>query len=79
MAFGVPVVVTDVGGIPEVLAGTNAGYICSKDSHLEFANAIKDILGNSLLASKLSRKGRLAFERKYTATLMATNYKKVLG
>jgi len=78
MAFGVPVVVTDVGGIPEVLAGSNAGYVCSKDAPLEFAGAIKNILGNSVLASELGRNGRLAFESRFTATAMATNYKKLL-
>jgi glycosyltransferase involved in cell wall biosynthesis len=79
MAFGVPVVTTDVGGIPEVLGGSNAGYICSKDDPLEFASAIENILGNSVLASKLGRNGRLAFESRYVATTMAANYKKLLG
>ena len=78
MAFGLPVVATDVGGMPEVLAGSNAGYVCSKDDPLEFAAAIKNILGNSVLASKLGRNGRVAFENRFTATAMAANYKKLL-
>jgi glycosyltransferase involved in cell wall biosynthesis len=79
MAFGVPVVTTDVGGLPEVLGGSNAGYICSKDDPLEFAGAIENILSNPVLASKLGRNGRLTFERRYSATTMAANYKKLLG
>ena len=46
MAFGVPVVTTDVGGMSEVLGDSKAGYVCSKDSPLEFATAIKSILGD---------------------------------
>ena len=53
MAFGVPVVATDVGGMPEVLADSGAGYICSKEDPIEFSDAIKKILGNPSLASKL--------------------------
>lgn len=78
MAFGVPVVITDVGGMPEVLGDSNAGYVCSKDDPLEFAGAIKNILGNSVLASELGRNARIAFENRFTATTMAASYKKLL-
>jgi glycosyltransferase involved in cell wall biosynthesis len=74
MAFGVPVVTTDVGGMPEVLGDSKAGYVCSKDDPLEFATAIKNILGNSTLASEVGRNGRLAFEKRFTATTMALQY-----
>ena len=76
--FGVPVVTTDVGGMPEVLGNSNAGYVCSKDDPLEFSTAIKNILGHPILASELGRNGRLVFERKFTAGAMAINYRKLL-
>ena len=79
MAFGVPVVITDVGGMPEVLAGSNAGYICSKDDPLEFATAVKNILGNPDLAFELGQNGRLAFESRFMASTMAKSYKDLLG
>jgi len=78
MAFGVPVVATNVGGIPEVLGNSNSGYICSKDSPLEFANAINLILADSLHASELGKNGRLSFETNFTSTSMALNYKRLL-
>jgi glycosyltransferase involved in cell wall biosynthesis len=78
MAFGVPVVTTDVGGMPEVLGGSNAGYICSKDDPLEFAAAIINILGNPALAVELGRNGRQAFESRFTASTMAIKYKRLL-
>jgi glycosyltransferase involved in cell wall biosynthesis len=78
MAFGVPVVATDVGGIPEVMANTNSGYVCPKDDPLEFSIAIMKILRNQNLASELGRNGRQAFERKFTARTMAISYRKLL-
>lgn len=74
MAFGVPVVTTDVGGIPEVLGDSNAGYVCSKDNQIEFAKRINSILGNPALASQLGQNGRIAFENRFTATRMAQQY-----
>ena len=74
MAFGVPVVVTNVGGMPEVLADSGAGFVCSKDDTMEFASAIKDILGNKILASELGKNGRIAFEKRFLASSMTTKY-----
>jgi len=78
MAFGVPVVTTDVGGMPEVLGDSKAGYVCSKDNPMEFADAIKKILGDPTLASELGRNGRLAFERRFMAPVMAQQYAQLI-
>lgn len=78
MAFKVPVVSTDVGGLPEVLEGSNAGYVCSKDDPLEFATAIKNILGNPILASELGRSGRKTFESRFIASTMSRQYNKLI-
>ena len=74
MAFGVPVVITDVGGMPEDLGDAKAGYVCSKDDPTEFASAIKSILGDLGLASELGQNGRLSFERRFMASTMAKQY-----
>lgn len=74
MASGTPVVTTDVGGMPEVLSGCQCGYVCSKDSPEEFANAVKCILGDSSLANEMSSNGRKTFEDRFTAQKMASQY-----
>lgn len=74
MACGVPVVTTDVGGMPEVLGDSNAGYVCSKDEPTEFASAIKIILDSPKLATELGRNGRKTFEQRFTASTMAQQY-----
>lgn len=74
MAFSTPVVATNVGGIPEVLRGSNAGYICPKDSPLLFASAIKAILVDQMLSSRLGENGRNCFEQRFTAQRMSFQY-----
>lgn len=78
MALSVPVVVTDVGGMPEVLGDSFAGYLCPKDAPKEFATSIIKILVNTTLANEMGRNGRATFERKYLATTMANSYQKLL-
>ena len=78
MAYGIPVITTDVGGMPEVLENTNAGYVCSKDKPLEFANFIIHILQNKQLALDLGNNGRVAFIKRYTALKMASKYDQLI-
>ena len=78
MAFGVPIVATDVGGMPEVLGDTKAGYICSKDRPDEFAKAIITILSNPEILEEMGRNGRKIFESRFTAKKMAIEYEKFL-
>ena len=78
MALGTPVVVTDVGGMPEVLAGSDAGYVCSKDDPEAFADALKRILGNKALASELGLNGRRSFGQRFTASKMACQYEAII-
>jgi glycosyltransferase involved in cell wall biosynthesis len=78
MALGTPVVATNVGGLPEVVADSNAGYICSKNDPNEFAIAMKRILGDQSLAAELGRNGRRFFKERFTAKRMANQYEKII-
>jgi len=74
MAYGVPVVTTDVGGMPEVLGDSQAGYVSSKSNPIEFAAAIKLILGNPKLKEELGQNGRKTYEQKFMVNTMAGKY-----
>ncbi len=78
MAHGVPIVATDVGGMPEVMGQTKAGFVCAKDNVIEFSNAIKKILKNPDLSEKLGKNGRMAFNKKFHASQMTNQYHKLI-
>ncbi len=78
MALGIPVVATDVGGIPEVLADSNAGFVCSSEDSDEFALLIMKILGDKELMIRMGQNGREFYESRYQATRMARSYQKLI-
>jgi glycosyltransferase involved in cell wall biosynthesis len=74
MALQTPIVATDVGGIPEVLEGSDAGFICSKNDLDQFAKHISEILNDNVLAERLGVNGRNTFEKRFNAAMMANQY-----
>jgi len=77
MSLSVPVVCTNVGGLPEVIRNTNAGFVCDRNNIHQFADAIISILRDSKFATELGRNGRKAFEKQFHARVMAKKYKEL--
>jgi glycosyltransferase involved in cell wall biosynthesis len=78
MAMEVPVVATDVGGIPEVLGSNIGGVICPKNNPKFFGLSILQFLENREYAEKVGREGRARFDEKFTSHAMAVQYRHVL-
>jgi L-malate glycosyltransferase len=79
MACGTPIVATDVGGMPEVLGDSEAGYICPKDDPVEFAKAIIEILNDDALRIEMGERGRQTFLDKYAGNIMSQKYRNLLS
>ncbi|CAM3853105.1 glycosyltransferase family 4 protein [Aquirufa aurantiipilula] len=78
MALGIPVVTTDVGGMPEVMEGSGAGMVCFASNADEFAEAMLDILQDPNIAAEMGEKGMITFANKYDASLMAREYNTII-
>jgi glycosyltransferase involved in cell wall biosynthesis len=61
-AFGLPVISTDVGGIPQMLEHEQTGLLVPSDDHEAMASAILRLLREPVLAERLSRNGRIMAE-----------------
>jgi glycosyltransferase involved in cell wall biosynthesis len=79
MAMGVPVIATDVGGIPEVLSDNSGGVICSHKDSTIFASEIIKVLNDKGLAKKMGEAGRKMYESKYTSRQMASEYHRLIS
>jgi glycosyltransferase involved in cell wall biosynthesis len=66
MAAGVPVVASRVGGTPEVIDDGEHGLLVPPSDPEALAGAISRVLGDSLLAAKLSANGRRRVAREFS-------------
>jgi glycosyltransferase involved in cell wall biosynthesis len=71
MLLGKPVLVSDVGGLPELVSDGVTGYVIPVGDQPGFVARLLDLLGSPGLATELGRAGRLAAERRSSATAMA--------
>lgn len=74
MALGRPVVVTQVGGMPEVVKDGQTGYLVPTEAPLLMAEAILKILTNPGLGAAMGESGRREAEENYTFEHMADRY-----
>ena len=74
MSYGVPIITTDIGGLPEVMDGSGAGYVTSHESQTEFADKIIEILSSPDLAKRFGLQGRRTFIARYKAERMSQAY-----
>lgn len=73
MACGVPVVATNVGGVPEVVRHRESGYLAPVGAVEEMADAAVEILGDPARWREASRAAREAAER-FSADVVIPRY-----
>lgn len=76
MACEKPVVVGNVGGLPEVVVDGECGFIVTREAAC-FANAIEDLLANSELCRRMGQAGRRRVEELFTASAHAENLARI--
>jgi glycosyltransferase involved in cell wall biosynthesis len=74
MVHGLPVVVTRVGGNPEVVDDGHTGYLVPPKDVSSFAGRVIQLLLNPQLRIKMGQEGRLRVEQKYRIEDAAQKY-----
>ena len=77
MALDVPIVATNVGGIPEVITKSEYGILVPPKNPRELANAIIDVMTKPELAAGLAKAGRARVEERFTTQKMLEETQKV--
>jgi len=77
MQMGVPIVATEVGGIPDVLESGNCGLLCRCEVAGELASAIKRLYDDPELSHQLTIKAKENVLKNYSARSMAAGYVKI--
>ena len=76
MAAGVPVIGTQVGGVPDFLEDRKTGLFCT-DSPEDIASKINLILEDETLRREIIKNARLLVEEKYDWNKIAEKYKQI--
>lgn len=76
-SVGLPAVVTDVGGMAEVVRHSQAGIIAAPRNPEALAQAILALAGSSDLRARYSRQAQAAFHSQFTLTAMLSSYNRL--
>ncbi len=68
MALEVPVVATDVGGVPELIKNGETGILCKTKSHKNITSALLQLMENKILRSNFAKSSRQRIEKKFSFT-----------
>jgi glycosyltransferase involved in cell wall biosynthesis len=83
MALGLPVLATDVGGVPELVAHQQTGFLVSPGSSSALANGLYKLISDSEWAACLAEQGqqRLAqlFSTNKSVLELTTQYRQLVG
>lgn len=67
MACGLPVIGTDVGGIPEIIENGSSGYLVSADNAVELSKYLSVLILDTRTRKKFGRNGRKIILKKFDA------------
>jgi len=70
MAVGLPVIGTEIGGIPEVIEDGENGFLVSPGSSEQLAEVLKKLVNDQALRTVMGHRGRKIYEEKFTLPRM---------
>ena len=74
MANKKPVVVTNTGGLPEVVENHKTGFVVDVMDMQGFIDCVVELLENELLAEVIGQQGYLTFQSKFSGKRMSKEY-----
>ena len=77
LRHGLPAVVTDVGGLPEIIEEAKSGYVVPLESIERIANSVVEILEDGLKWSRFSKAGQTRYADCFTPEIWANEMQKL--
>lgn len=77
MASGIPCIVTDVGGNPEIIKDGETGFVVPNDDNKTLTDKICYLLRDQALITRMGSAGRRRFEGHFTVDKMVTAYEDI--
>jgi glycosyltransferase involved in cell wall biosynthesis len=77
MAFAKPTIVSNIGGMPEIIKNRKTGFVIPPKNTIELASKTTELLLNKNLRMEMGKNARLKLEEKYTLKHMTDKVMKV--
>lgn len=72
-----PAIVRNLGGMPEIIAESDGGYVYNSDD--ELLSAMDQLMANPLQRAQMGRNGYMAYQEKYSADAYFKSYFDLIG
>lgn len=79
MKYGLPCIVSNIGGLPEQIQNNYNGILCNLNNPEEFENAILELIKNKKLRQTYGKNSRKVFDTKYTQDKWNKNFSTLLS
>ena len=79
MRYGLPVVSTDEGAIPDMVVDGETGFICPRKEVQALVNALEKLLKNSELRKQMGENGCSRYKEKYTLRAFEKTFRGILS
>lgn len=79
MAAGLPVIATNVGGIPDFLTDRETGLFCEVRNPKSIAEKVKELLADDMLRHDIIRTGKKMIEERYTWERIGNDMKSIFS
>jgi glycosyltransferase involved in cell wall biosynthesis len=70
MSHSLPIVASDVGGVPETIQENEHGFLIPRDDKERLVEVLKNLIESPELCSQIGRNARLRYEQDFTVNLM---------
>lgn len=77
-AYNVPVIASNIGGIPEIIEDGKNGLLCDPNDRNSLGNAIKRLYNNPQLVNQLSQRARQSVENLLSINRMTGDFEKII-
>lgn len=78
MQYGLPVISTREGGIPDIVEDGGTGFLINKNDPKDLADKIELLINNSLLRKQMGAAGKKKFQNNYTISIWENNMFNIL-
>lgn len=79
MMFGLPVISTNEGGIPDIVKHNETGFIVEKQNPTQLAEKMEWLIKNPQLAKKMGKEGQNQYNKKFTLERFENRFVEILN